>query len=576
MKNLSIKGKLIILVLLPAILTIVTIIITVTAMLNITYELEDILYDKMFVSSQLILNADRDFYQARLAEVELLTNESATQEERDGFATDYQENAGQTYDRVTEAMTLLSENQFFYAEFVGENGSSLETTYANFLEDYNGWYASYDPVTQSGDIEEHLTLFAETRNYLDIMGEVIIDFGTYERTHIEEDVIGTILITIGIIVVFILITFIIAIRMSSYIRKAVGHTTEIAKQLADKDLRSIQRQMAVYGEDELGVMSKSMHSLFDNLVDIIHELIKDAEDLKNVAGVMKVSSEEVGAATHEIANTVGDIAEGASDQAKDTNTVLDSINVLGDIVGENTDSAEALKNFSREIGELVSAGQQSVTDLTDKTSLTQASFEEISAVIQLTNESASRIGDASNLIADIATQTNLLALNAAIEAARAGEAGKGFAVVADEIRKLAEQSTKSTQVIDTMLNELSVNINNANKKNKETRQVFEDQVLSVQETNEKYQGISLKISDINRTIESLSKSSYRMDQSRNQVEEIMASLAGTATENAASSEETLAATEEILATVDGIKDISDKVSELANILNEVVTQFKIE
>lgn len=76
-----------------------------------------------------------------------------------------------------------------------------------------------------------------------------------------------------------------------------------------------------------------------------------------------------------------------------------------------------------------------------------------------TNESAQQISSVTDIIAGISSQTNLLALNASIEAARAGEQGKGFAVVAEEIRVLADESRKSTDQINQLVNELIANSN---------------------------------------------------------------------------------------------------------------------
>jgi len=49
-----------------------------------------------------------------------------------------------------------------------------------------------------------------------------------------------------------------------------------------------------------------------------------------------------------------------------------------------------------------------------------------------------RIGEALDVIKDIANKTDLLALNAALEGTKAGEAGRGFSIVATQMQRLAE------------------------------------------------------------------------------------------------------------------------------------------
>jgi methyl-accepting chemotaxis protein len=71
------------------------------------------------------------------------------------------------------------------------------------------------------------------------------------------------------------------------------------------------------------------------------------------------------------------------------------------------------------------------------------------------------IGEIASVINGISDETNLLSLNAAIIAAQAGEHGKAFAVVAEQVKTLARRTTVSTKEIESLIESIQVQSENA-------------------------------------------------------------------------------------------------------------------
>ena len=113
-----------------------------------------------------------------------------------------------------------------------------------------------------------------------------------------------------------------------------------------------------------------------------------------------------------------------------------------------------LANQTREISSIIQTASKSIEDTANTIVVVNEKLAAEVHNVQATNDMAQeltnavdQIGTITTAIKYIASETNLLALNATIEAARAGDHGRGFAVVASEVRKLSDQSNKSTDNI---------------------------------------------------------------------------------------------------------------------------------
>ena len=153
------------------------------------------------------------------------------------------------------------------------------------------------------------------------------------------------------------------------------------------------------------------------------------------------------------------------------------------------------------MGNAENNAQNIMGDLDETTAKTSKAVELIATQTEATNVSAKEIGQAVEIITNIASQTNLLSLNASIEAARAGEAGRGFAVVASEIQKLAEQSNQSAVKIQHIIDGLTVESNKTVKIMEEVKNAVSDQENKIHETKSIFgtvrEGVAKSMDQIN-------------------------------------------------------------------------------
>lgn len=373
-----------------------------------------------------------------------------------------------------------------------------------------------------------------------------------------------------VLIVGIIITYFIGRSIANPIGKIINHS----KKITSLDLKEDVEEVFLNRKDEVGDLAISLQGLTESLREIVNEINQSSKQLAISSEELTATSQQSSVVAQEIARTVQEIAAGATEQAKNTENGSKKAALLGETIEQVDHYIDDVSKSSEKVGVVVEDGLVEIDSLSNVIEESALTIDEIYRVVLKANESSKKIGEASNLIESIASQTNLLSLNAAIEAARAGEAGKGFAVVADEIRKLAEQSTNSTKVINDIVNELQVNTDNSVQSMNRALEISKEQSQIVKNSRDKYKTIEESMRHSIQTIQKLSLSGNEMNQMRNEILEIIKTISAIAAENATATEETSASVEEQAASSEQVAVATDQLSELAQKLHSIVNRFK--
>ncbi len=235
-------------------------------------------------------------------------------------------------------------------------------------------------------------------------------------------------------------------------------TTQELNQRNQEAILRLLDEMGSLAEGDLTVRATVTEDITGAIADSINFAV---EALRSLVQTINETAVQVAAAAQETQATAMHLAEAAEHQAQQITSASAAINEIAVSIDEvSKNSAESADVAQRSV-QIAAKGAEVVRQTIQGMDNIRDQIQETSKRIKRLGESSQEIGSIVELINDIAEQTNILALNAAIQAASAGEAGRGFAVVADEVQRLAERSANATKRIETLVQTIQADTNEA-------------------------------------------------------------------------------------------------------------------
>ncbi len=283
---------------------------------------------------------------------------------------------------------------------------------------------------------------------------------------------------------------------------------------------------------------------------------------------------QVESLSYNIEKTVEEVAKGIYDQSEDAvRGATNAANITGLIENINTHTHELVEK-TKQVNQINHENAKNLEVLRTKSNQARQVSGAITEIVEELNDSSQNIGTIIDAISGIASQTNLLALNASIEAARAGEAGRGFAVVADEIRKLAEETAKSTGQIGQIIESIKAISEKVAFSIGDVNNAIDDQVLSSQNVEKSFEDSSIIYNALESAFERIYEQLSDLNIRNMEIEKAITNMAAVSEQTAASGDEISSAVSHQKARIVSTSESLSHIKEQMAVLGDKLNQFK--
>ena len=356
----------------------------------------------------------------------------------------------------------------------------------------------------------------------------------------------------------LIFALVFSLFLSRKISTALNQSVDLATSIAGGDLT---KRVNLQQKDEFGLLAIALNSMADKFNIMISSMNNEIIELSSTSGELNTIARSMSEDSSSASGNANNVASATEQLSSSMHSVAAASEEASTNVSFVATASEEVSNSINEVDEKTREARK-ITE--DAVQLANSSSDKVDAL----GQAAKQISKVTEVITEISEQTNLLALNATIEAARAGEAGKGFAVVANEIKELAKQTAEATGKIRGSIESMQGSTDATVDEIKQITEVINnidgivcsitdsvaEQTITTTEITENINQAALGISEVNENIAQSSVASSDIANDVNSVSELTADLAGTGKT---------------------VEDGAKRLSSVADILNDMVSKFKI-